>query len=374
MKNSQKVKEIIETLEKEHINLYHDITKEKIDKYIKSVAWDKLSDIEFDREMLKLFHQFKDAHTNYYLSKEKNLQRYKNKFEYINRVSYIIIDGKYHEILEINGKPMKEIVKSITELLTYETDAWKNYRLSLRLNFAYYYKMLGITNDNTLNLKVKRGNNVFDYKTEEMEIEETVKSFKKQPNYSFKTIDDNVLYIKYSECVEMKEYPFADFVKDVKKACKENNIENYIMDLRGNIGGDSRIIKPLLDLIAKLNINGVVLIDNGVFSSGRFAVADFKRRFDCPMIGQNTGGAAASYGYNKNLKAAGKSFSCSIRFWDFSDIFGYTGAIQPDLRVVNGTKDKEKGIDRQLEQAKEYFKSKNLSINIGQKENYRIKL
>ena len=98
MKNSQKVKEIIETLEKEHINLYHDITKEKIDKYIKSVAWDKLSDIEFDREMLKLFHQFKDAHTNYYLSKEKNLQRYKNKFEYINRVSYIIIDGKYHEI------------------------------------------------------------------------------------------------------------------------------------------------------------------------------------------------------------------------------------------------------------------------------------
>ncbi|MBR1987635.1 MAG: hypothetical protein IKA36_01215 [Clostridia bacterium] len=373
MKNSQIVKEIIETLEKEHLNLYHDITKEKLTAYVKSISWDKLNDMEFDREMLKLFHQFKDAHTNYYLSKEKNLQRYENKFEYINRVSYVIIDGKYHEVLEINGKPMKGIVKSMTELLTYETDAWKNSRLNVRLNFAYYYKMLGITKDDKLNLKVKRGNKVFEYQTKEMNIEKLINSYDKPKNYSFDIVDDNVIHIKYNVCQEMKNYPFDQFVKDVKKACKENKIEKYIMDLRGNTGGDSSIIKPLVDLIEKMELKGVVLIDNGVFSSGRFAVADFKKRFNTPLIGQSTGGAAASYGYNKNLMVENKSFSCSIRYWDFSDVFGYTGEIKPDIFVTNRVIDREKEFDNQLDTALDILYPKK-SIKLDLSKDFQFKL
>ena len=130
-----------------------------------------------------------------------------------------------------------------------------------------------------------------------------------------------------------------------------HQIEKYIMDLRGNTGGDSSIIKPLVDLIEKMELKGVVLIDNGVFSSGRFAVADFKKRVNTPWRGQSTGGATASYGYNKNLMVENKNFSCSIRYWDFSDVFGYTGEIKPDIFVSNRVIDREKEFDNQLDTA-----------------------
>lgn len=370
MKNSQIVKEIIETLEREHLNLYHDISKNKLDKYIKSIEWDKLNEIEFDREMKKLFHQFKDAHTNYHLSKEKGLQRYKNKFSYINRKTYITIDNKYYEVLEINDRPIKDIIKNLTELIAYETEAWKCYNINSYLNYAYCFKMLGITDKNYLDLKIKRDDKISNYRLEE----KTVEVEKNKEYYSYKLLDNNTIYLKYSECIEMKDYPFADFVKDIKKACKENNVENYIFDLRGNKGGDSRIIRPLEDLIEKLNLKGVVLIDNGVMSSGRIAVVDFKRRFNSTLIGQMTGGAVASYGYNKNLKVADKSFSCSIRYWDFSDVFDYSGSIKPDIIVVNGVKEKESGCDMQLEFAKSTFmKEQYLNLD-GIKGDFKIKL
>ena len=92
-----------------------------------------------------------------------------------------------------------------------------------------------------------------------------------------------------------------------------------------------------------------MLIDNGVFSSGRFAVARFKRDFNTTIIGEETGGAAKSYGYNQNDKVEDLSFSYSIRLWDFSDIFGYTGSIKPDIEVVNTIEDIEANRDKQLE-------------------------
>lgn len=68
MKNSELLSKIIDTLEKEHINLYHDVSKEEIQAYISNFSdIDQWDNITFDREMLKLFAKFKDAHTNYYV-------------------------------------------------------------------------------------------------------------------------------------------------------------------------------------------------------------------------------------------------------------------------------------------------------------------
>ena len=88
--------------------------------------------------------------------------------------------------------------------------------------------------------------------------------------------------------------------------------------MRGNHGGNSSIIKPLVKIIKKLSLDGVVLIDNGVFSSGRWAVADFKKNFNTLLIGEPTGGAATSYGNNRKLKVGDKNFSVSVSFFDFS--------------------------------------------------------
>lgn len=47
MKNSELLSKIIDTLEKEHINLYHDVSKEEIQAYISNFSdidqWDNIT-------------------------------------------------------------------------------------------------------------------------------------------------------------------------------------------------------------------------------------------------------------------------------------------------------------------------------------------
>ena len=58
------------------------------------------------------------------------------------------------------------------------------------------------------------------------------------------------------------------------RAGEELNVK-YILDLRGNKGGNSEILNPFQDLVREKKLEGVLLIDSKVFSSGRFAVAKF---------------------------------------------------------------------------------------------------
>ena len=78
------------------------------------------------------------------------------------------------------------------------------------------------------------------------------------------------------------------------------------------------------------------------------------------MIGEGTGGAAKSYGYNKNLQVGDKMFSASIRLWDFSNIFGYEGSIQPDIYVPTTILDLQNNKDTKLEKAIEQIKKENM--------------
>ena len=68
MTNTEIVKQILRKLEENHINLYHDVSKEKIVEYISKIKnLDSLNTVEFNYEMKKLFALFKDAHTSYYV-------------------------------------------------------------------------------------------------------------------------------------------------------------------------------------------------------------------------------------------------------------------------------------------------------------------
>ena len=85
MTNKEKVIEIFRLLEENHINLYHDITKEDFEKELNKILEiaDNLDDIHFDAEVSKLFSLFKDAHTMYPISDryvEKCIKLINNKY------------------------------------------------------------------------------------------------------------------------------------------------------------------------------------------------------------------------------------------------------------------------------------------------------
>ena len=341
MQYSELLDKIIKTLEANHLCLYHSVSKEEIYSYVEELKKkiDDLNRTEFDYEMCKLFAKFKDGHTAFFVPFEaldKQIKGYKNKL-------YVEIDGKYVEILEINGVKSSEVIDRLVETCSFETKETRNWMLSGIKN-AYRLKMLGIMKEDKLDCLLANGKHLTIknvYKDEKAEREK---------NYYY-TIQNNILYLKYFRCQDEKDMPFADLVKEMAKKIKECGISQYILDLRGNGGGNSEILNPFQDLVKKKKLQGVLLTNNGVFSSGRFAVARFKQAFNTPIIGEATGGAAKSYGYCLPLKVDNVEFCASIRLWDFSKIFGYEGAIQPDIYVEQTLKDLEKGRDRVLETA-----------------------
>lgn len=339
MKNSQIAIDTLKTLEKEHINLYHDVSKDEILDYLAGIEnLDELSDIEFDHVMLKMFAKFKDAHTSYFIP-NKSIDK---KIIFLNGKFYINYNEDWKEIKKFGNESPEEVYNKIREISNFETEEWLNYRIPSVLRNIHIWNMLGLdktvitSSGEMIEINPFNSNNTIQKKHE--------------PFYSYKGLD-GVLYIKYRKCQNEEGYPFETFVKDVKKFVEENNISEYILDLRGNTGGNSEIINPFQDFVRERKLKGVLLIDNGVFSSGRFAVAGFKKEFNTVLIGQPTGGAAKSYGYIKDLEIGGKKFSAAIRFWDFSDIFGYDGAIQPDIFVKETIEDIKNERDKTLEVA-----------------------
>ena len=141
MKNSQIVRDIISTLEKEHINLYHDISKEEIEKRIAKIKnIDDLSDLEFDYEMSKLFALFKDAHTSYIIPKtgiDHAIRFLKDKF-------YIWQNNEWEEIKTIGGQDTEKVFQKIKEIANFETQEWLSVIMNDRIQNFYVWQMLGL--------------------------------------------------------------------------------------------------------------------------------------------------------------------------------------------------------------------------------------
>lgn len=352
MENKEIVMKIFECLEREHLNLYHSLSKDKLYEKIENIKnINLLSNLEFDYEMLKLFALLKDGHTTYFI---KN-QKLSHKFFYLNNKVYVKINNRYEEVLSFNTTPANTIVNKIKKLINYETNEWLNIKITEFLNNGYVLEMLKLFKFDRIELTVSlRGNPTLFVVTQVVNASPQ----KQTIPYGFELLDNNILYIWYKKCFSFQEYPFEKMVEDIKSQIESKQIKKYILDVRNNGGGNSEILNPLQELIQQTNLFGVMLINNGVFSSGRFAVARFKKNFNITLIGQGTGGAAKSYGYNKNLTVEGKQFSCSTKLWDFSDIFGYEGSIKPDIFVNTSIEDYNNKNDVVLKEAIKYLTKK----------------
>ncbi len=352
MKNSELITQIILKLEQEHINLYHDISKQEIEKYIASIKnIDSFSSITFDYEMMKLFAMFKDAHTSYMIP----YKQLSHKIMFLNNEFYVCVNNYWKQIQFFGILSSHEFFNKLKPLMNYETQEWLNHMVSRNSNNGYVYQMLNLLENGSIELTLTSGEKL-NLKIDEIKVKQN-KQINRFLPYDYKILEGNILYLRYSRCFDDKEHPFSSLVDQVSKEIEEKGFTQYILDVRGNSGGNSEILNPFQQLVNEKVMKGCVLIDNGVFSSGRFAVARFKKHFNATLIGQPTGGAAKSYGFTKCLEIEDKKFSVSIRLWDFSDVFGYEGAIQPDIYVKETIEDVQEQRDVVLDTAVKFLKS-----------------
>lgn len=112
--------------------------------------------------------------------------------------------------------------------------------------------------------------------------------------------DAKTLYIQYNKCQNIGR-PFESFAKEALSCVDSHSVERVVVDLRFNVGGDSRVIKPLVDGLKSrpaLSTEGhlYALIGPVTYSSGMMAAMDFKEELHAILIGEPTGGKPNSFG------------------------------------------------------------------------------
>jgi hypothetical protein len=109
-----------------------------------------------------------------------------------------------------------------------------------------------------------------------------------------------VVYVRYRLCAEMPSRPMSTFTNDVMATLGHSTSTRIIVDLRGNPGGNTAVLQPLLDQVKASPFNAKdkfkVLMDAGTFSSGFNHAAYCTFSMSATLLGENAGQALWSYG------------------------------------------------------------------------------
>ena len=174
----------------------------------------------------------------------------------------------------------------------------------------------------------------------------------------------------------MENYPFKDMVNDIKN---EKGIDGYIVDIRGNEGGNSAIIEPLIEFLKGKKI--ITLVDKFVYSSAIIGLVDLKR-IGSVVIGTNIAERVNSFGEIMHGKTSNydMNFKCSKKYFYYkndeilyiegkkeydkffkdslNEKYLYPIWIQPDLYKQSTYEDLINNKDSVLDFAVEFFKKK----------------
>jgi len=108
------------------------------------------------------------------------------------------------------------------------------------------------------------------------------------------------LYIQYNKCQNVGQ-PFESFAQEVLSFADSHSVERVVVDLRFNAGGDSRVVRPLIEGLKSrqsLSARGhlYALIGPVTYSSGLMAAMDFKDELHAILVGEPTGGKPNGFG------------------------------------------------------------------------------
>lgn len=300
----QKIEEILKIYEEKHIDFYFKHSKEEMNKYMDELLSKNEMSNTYDllyivKLVLKYMLNDLDLHTKI------NYMDYKlcgMNFKFINDDLYVIrtVDEynkyKYLKLESINDIPIQNIFKQIGDMTISPSQNHLKKEIENYFNYSLLKYLPIFKNIDRLKFNFENGNTV-EYDSSK----EYNSYFKKGDNYHYDIYDDTIVF-RYLACMEPREGFMVETINKIKNDIEEKEINNFIVDLRYNEGGNSEIINPLIDFIKENNFNLITLIDKYVFSSGIIAIGELKN-INSILIGETPGSTINHFGENKSISS-----------------------------------------------------------------------
>ena len=203
------------------------------------------------------------------------------KFKIQNDKVYIINHSKNIEdckgatIVSINDIKIEKILDELEKIISYSTIEYLHTMQEVDLqNFDILMSLPSINNNiDTMTFKILHHNELKNISFNKYHLPTPYHENIPQ-NYSYEILN-NVIVIHYNSCKSTINQEMLNLISKLKLIESERKVNNYIVDLRNNGGGDSRIIIPLIEYLKGKDI--VVLVNEKVFSSGRMAYVELKK-------------------------------------------------------------------------------------------------
>jgi C-terminal processing protease CtpA/Prc len=136
----------------------------------------------------------------------------------------------------------------------------------------------------------------------------------------------------------MDHLSFAAFAEQVFAVAGQMPVDRFIVDLRHNSGGNSAVMQPLLDGLARrpqLTGDGKLfaMIGGRTFSSGLLNALELRETVGAVLVGAPTGGAPNTYGevLSFSLPNSGYVVTYSTKYFALLETFENT--LFPDFPV-----------------------------------------
>ena len=344
-----------------HKNLFAKISKEDFEKNIGKLEkkLGNLSKEEFEIELAKIIKKVGDEHTivvpNFTNLFPLEVAFFKEGIFYTTKNSNGLTYGK---VKKIGKNSTNSVLRKFKTVIQNENEYYFQSMFQSFVKIPNYLKGLNINEDLT-KLNLEFGNQKIMLNSiprkEYVPIRNTnLLRYSKNNNYWFDyQKDKKLLYINYSKCNEIKDYPFSQFSDDVFKVINTQEISKIVIDLRDNGGGNSAIIKPLLEKLKTSKLNNenslYVLIGKITFSSALMNAITLKKDFKSTLVGEPTSGNINHYGEVKGIQLPNTKaiIQFSTKYWE--NWKGKEGPLKPDVFIEYSFENYKNNIDEALE-------------------------
>lgn len=270
------VDDLIKELEDKHICFYFDKSKEETDNYIKSIIQKYPVNTIWDlyyvcTSIISNTLGPYDQHTNVYPIQKD----WPSILKYIDNKLYLIESdnekAKFKYIVKINNIDINKLIAEYRNMLCCENEAFFIFSIeSFLFGFSNMFIIKSLPSiskeDDNLSIELNDGTILnYEYNGKYEYFKYNIKE-----NMSF-YLKDGIPIITYNRCRDEN-----NMMDRLIQSLSKMDISKVVLDLRFNCGGNSSIIKPLIQLLKERKSKIIMLVNEKVFSAGCFAITDLK--------------------------------------------------------------------------------------------------